>query len=611
LQQGISISDDTLYINGTSNPNHIVIKPGEAPGVVEVVFDGKPLGSFGPAAQIVVQGGSGSDVMIVEPDVTLPVVLHGGAGDSCLQAGSGPDQLFGGPGNDVLIAGTGRPALDAGPGVNRVVVPQSMGELWVAPSAKGGFLRQIGTLYTLQPLPQSTGEPSQELPSPIILGPADLADASIIPLLKETYAAGQAIALVSATADDAQRLRTLLGHPNAAEGLAEGEIADLIFFRKAPRPGTSAPDYRAGIFGHPPNAATQSPARKLGEYTIELVSRVFSAIAIVPQAPSDSPSNDLLKLANSYTSSRVNQDSNGNAIQMVNSVWAVRSFQNQADFYYVQQEADYQFAPYQPEYTWWNWAQTVLVDVANDPKLMALIQTSPASTHCAVSTTSSLSWNIDGSAGWNQTQGVNAAATGGVSVSKSQTIHCPSVQIKNLSDFSSLQLWWQYVRDEPPGSTLFTSHNQWIWEVKFLDYQPGQQVVALATTGGSSFQHKDCQPFQSCYTFYDQLVSAVPLPFGDTFVLQQPTVLSVNPTCALAGSTFTIYGTGMYPSLVTGVVIGGTPLTTSQYSIASDTLLQVTAPDQPSEFLQPVVVQTALGLSNSNVTIEIPYLFCD
>jgi hypothetical protein len=101
----------------------------------------------------------------------------------------------------------------------------------------------------------------------------------------------------------------------------------------------------------------------------------------------------------------------------------------------------------------------------------------------------------------------------------------------------------------------------------------------------------------------------VPLPFGDTFALQNPTVLSVNPTCVLAGSTFTINGTGMYPALVTGVVIGGTPLTTSQYSKASDSLLQVIAPNQPSEAPQPVVVQTALGLSNSNVTIEIPYSF--
>jgi len=210
---------------------------------VRVVFNAKYLGSFGPVARILVQSGDGDDVLVVEPGVGLPVQLDGGSGDNCLQSGSGGDLLLSGPGNDVLIAGTGRPALDGGGGSNRVVVPQSMGGLWVAPSAKGGFLRQIATLYTLQPLPQGGGKWSQEPPSPIILGPADLADASIDPLVKQTYSAGQAVAITNATADDAERLRTLLGHPNAVGGLAEGETADLIFFAtrrtRGPRPTTT------------------------------------------------------------------------------------------------------------------------------------------------------------------------------------------------------------------------------------------------------------------------------------------------------------------------------------------------------------------------------------
>jgi Ca2+-binding RTX toxin-like protein len=229
LRQRVSVSDDTLQIDGTPNPNHIVIKAGDSPGVVRVVFDSKDLGSFGPVVPIVVQGGAGNDVMVVEPNVDLPGVLHGGSGDSCLQAGSGGNQLFGGPGNDVLITSTGRPALDAGSGVNRVVVLHSMGELWVAPSANGELLQQIATLYTLQPLPQGTGDPSQGSPSPIILGPADLADASVISMLKATYDAGQAVAITNATTDDAARLRALLGHPNAAEAPSPDEKADLIF----------------------------------------------------------------------------------------------------------------------------------------------------------------------------------------------------------------------------------------------------------------------------------------------------------------------------------------------------------------------------------------------
>ena len=63
LQQQIATAGDTLQITGMANPNHIIIKAGAAPGVVEIVFDGKPLGSFGPVARNVVQGGAGEDVM--------------------------------------------------------------------------------------------------------------------------------------------------------------------------------------------------------------------------------------------------------------------------------------------------------------------------------------------------------------------------------------------------------------------------------------------------------------------------------------------------------------------------------------------------------------------
>ena len=125
LRQRITIAQDTLQIEGTPNPDHIVIQAGEAPGTVRVVFNGKYLGGFGPVARIVVQSGDGDDVLVVEPGVGLSVRLEGGSGDNCLQSGSGGDLLLSGSGNDVLIAGTGRPALDAGPGVNRVVVPQS------------------------------------------------------------------------------------------------------------------------------------------------------------------------------------------------------------------------------------------------------------------------------------------------------------------------------------------------------------------------------------------------------------------------------------------------------------------------------------------------------
>jgi len=101
------------------------------------------------------------------------------------------------------------------------------------------------------------------------------------------------------------------------------------------------------------------------------------------------------------------------------------------------------------------------------------------------------------------------------------------------------------------------------------------------------------------------LESAVALPFGDTFALQQPTVSSVSATCVEPGSNFYIYGAALYPSAVSAILIGGTPLSSANFTPMSDTSILVTAPPSTSKTAQIVVVQTELGQSNSNVTIQI------
>ena len=98
------------------------------------------------------------------------------------------------------------------------------------------------------------------------------------------------------------------------------------------------------------------------------------------------------------------------------------------------------------------------------------------------------------------------------------------------------------------------------------------------------------------------ITPVVPLPFGDTFALQQPVVTSVSPTCVNAGNNFTINGSGLYPSLVSKVLIDSS--LANAYTTRSDTQIDVIAPEQSGEAL-PVVVQTGEGISNSNVTIEI------
>jgi hypothetical protein len=307
------------------------------------------------------------------------------------------------------------------------------------------------------------------------------------------------------------------------------------------------------------------------------------------------PANDLQKLADSYTSTTVGTDSVGSGLQLANSVWDVRSFDNKADSYYVLQEADYFTANNQDGVLWANQAANQLSSITP-----SLIQTSPGSTQCTVSTTSGVTWNVGGTAGWNEMQGLNAALTGGVSVSNSQTITCPQIQIVNQSDPTLGLPQWSYGTPNPGYADMITFYNQWVWEVPFSSYTSGQKNVEIGLTGSSNFL-ANCNTADACQAVA-AITPVVPLPFGDTFTLQQPVVTSVSPTCVNAGNSFTINGTGLYPSLVSQVVIYSSPVTA--YTTKSDTQINVVAPDQSGDEL-PVVVQTGEGISNSDVTIEI------
>jgi IPT/TIG domain len=92
------------------------------------------------------------------------------------------------------------------------------------------------------------------------------------------------------------------------------------------------------------------------------------------------------------------------------------------------------------------------------------------------------------------------------------------------------------------------------------------------------------------------------LPFGDTFAPQNPVVTSANPTCVNAGDTFTINGTGFYPSLVTSVTVG--KQSAAPYTASSDKLITAVAPIL-SGYSFPVIVQTGVGISNDSVKIEV------
>jgi hypothetical protein len=96
----------------------------------------------------------------------------------------------------------------------------------------------------------------------------------------------------------------------------------------------------------------------------------------------------------------------------------------------------------------------------------------------------------------------------------------------------------------------------------------------------------------------------VPTPFGDLYQLGDPVVSGVSSATVKPGQTFTIEGQALYPSLIESVLIGGEPLTSSNFRSISDTEIEVVAPNLRGSAL-PVVVKTSQGYSNANISINI------
>jgi Ca2+-binding RTX toxin-like protein len=115
-----------LFVGGTAGDDLIEI--GSARGGRRVVVSVQETGpgsfsfqhSYATAglARVVVFGGAGDDTLLVDPDVKLPALLFGGAGNDYLQGGGGPSVLVGGSGDDILVGGSGRNILIGGGGTD-------------------------------------------------------------------------------------------------------------------------------------------------------------------------------------------------------------------------------------------------------------------------------------------------------------------------------------------------------------------------------------------------------------------------------------------------------------------------------------------------------------
>jgi hypothetical protein len=223
--------------------------------------------------------------------------------------------------------------------------------------------------------------------------------------------------------------------------------------------------------------------------------------------------------------------------------------------------------------------------------------------------TSSTSYTIGGSVGWNETQGLDASVSASTTITNSKTTTIPATDIVFDSNLATGKTVWQYyVNDRPQQTETITNYQGWIYEIPFSNYS-GNQTEFQFNSWSQLYAKWHSTPHAQLFATYN---ASVPLPFGRTFALQLPVVTGVSPSCVDSGDEFTIQGTGMYPSLVQSVLIGGTPVAPENITTVSDTQINVIAPDTFACHGTgcSVAVQTTQGTSNTNFTIVISD-FCD
>ena len=468
------------------------------------------------------------------------------------------------------------------------VMEKALGVIQVGPSASGAGLRRLSGSHALLPL---------RVAGPAVVGAADLLNDDIVDQLKLNYEGGHTVALSNATEDAANALAQLLGDPRPVDLPDNLDHADLVSFRKITQ-GRQATFSVTVLL--PVVEAESTPAqRRAGPKVLRQLDREHFAELFSPTPtiapPGDDPDN-LASLATKYIHTQQYNDNAGHQAQVEDTVYSVRSFTNQMDLYFISQEIQV----------------TGTQDVGQvgtgghgrnptppQPTLHApptVTQPSPAANSQAVSYTTGVNESFGGSIGWDEDSGFNAQISGGMTFENLANITVPPVGITYFPNLSAGTTNWLFISNQGNLSQI-TVTDSWVWQVPFNAYSTGQTnlfftgyVVVGPVVGPTLYQVEDH--------------AAAPLPFGDTFQLEQPIVSAVNVPSVAAGGKFTITGTGLYPFLVEDVLIGGTPLATAAFTVVSDTEIEVVAPNTPGA-AQKVVVKTSQGLSNDTVTINI------
>ncbi|MCA9138495.1 MAG: hypothetical protein KDB00_17105, partial [Planctomycetales bacterium] len=111
-----SRSGNELTLKFTSGDDNYRVLAGSKPGSIVVQGQGMRTGDIVGVTSIMGNAGLGNDQVTIANDVTIPVVIDGGAGNDLLTAGGGMTTFYGGSGNDTLTGGNRDDLLIGGDG---------------------------------------------------------------------------------------------------------------------------------------------------------------------------------------------------------------------------------------------------------------------------------------------------------------------------------------------------------------------------------------------------------------------------------------------------------------------------------------------------------------
>lgn len=114
--------DGRIVLDAGSGDDIIDVKPdpNNKGGVIVTINGEEHCYSAEEAAKLTIKGGSGDDTIKVDSNVKVGLRLDGGSGDDKITGGSGDDRIIGGSGDDHVDGGAGDDRICGGSGDDRI-----------------------------------------------------------------------------------------------------------------------------------------------------------------------------------------------------------------------------------------------------------------------------------------------------------------------------------------------------------------------------------------------------------------------------------------------------------------------------------------------------------